>query len=151
MAVTTYTSPAYSQNSSSELKRPCLWENQYKIENLPAWIYTDNQPPKNIQDCEAKLSSLNYTIRDIELQIEIRELELKTGYSRHGNAFDFEKWKIGALKAKQTHLYLLNAYTYWLIKNTPRTLDTAVKLDKLITLLIEEPADFEQKATALLD
>jgi hypothetical protein len=151
MAVTTYTSPAYSQNSSSELKRPCLWEDQYKIENLPAWIYTDNQPPKNIQDCEAKLSSLNYTIRDIELQIEIRELELKTGYSRHGNAFDFEKWKIGALKAKQTHLYLLNAYTYWLIKNTPRTLDTAVKLDKLITLLIEEPADFEQKATALLD
>lgn len=151
MAVTTYTSPAYSQNSSSELKRPCLWEDQYKIENLPAWIYTDNQPPKNIQDCEAKLSSLNYTVRDIELQIEIRELELKTGYSRHGNAFDFEKWKIGALKAKQTHLYLLNAYTYWLIKNTPRTLDTAVKLDKLITLLIEEPADFEQKATALLD
>ncbi len=101
MAVTTYTSPAYSQSSTTELKRPCLWEDKYKIENLPAWIYTDNQPPNNIQDCEAKLSSLNYTIRDIELQIEIRELELKTGYSRHGNAFDFERWKVGALKAKQ--------------------------------------------------
>lgn len=151
MAVTTYTSPAYSQSSTTELKRPCLWDDEYKIENLPAWIYTDNQPPKNIQDCEAKLSSLNYTIRDIELQIEIRELELKTGYSRHGNAFDFERWKVGALKAKQTHLYLLNAYSYWLIKNTRKALDTPSKLDKLITLLIEDPKDFEQKATALLD
>lgn len=151
MAVTTYTSPAYSQSSTTELKRPCLWDDEYKIENLPAWIYTDNQPPKNIQDCEAKLSSLNYTIRDIELQVEIRELELKTGYSRHGNAFDFERWKVGALKAKQTHLYLLNAYSYWLIKNTRKALDTPSKLDKLITLLIEDPKDFEQKATALLD
>lgn len=151
MAVTTYTSPAYSQSSTTELKRPCLWEDEYKIENLPAWIYTDNQPPKNAQDCEAKLSSLNYTIRDIELQIEIRELELKTGYSRHGNAFDFERWKVGALKAKQTHLYLLNAYSYWLIKNTRQTLDSPSKLDKLITLLIEDPKDFVQKAAALLD
>ena len=151
MAVTTYTSPAYSQSSTTELKRPCLWEDAYKIENLPAWIYTDNQPPKDTQECEAKLSSLNYTVRDIELQIEIRELELKTGYSRHGNAFDFERWKVGALKAKQTHLYLLNAYTYWLIKNTPKVLDTPSKLAKLITLLIEDPSDFEQKAKALLN
>jgi hypothetical protein len=151
MALTTYTSPAYSQSSTTELKRPYLWEEKYKIENLPVWIYTDNQPPKDVTECEAKLSSLNYTIRDIELQIEIRELELKTGSSRHGNAFDFERWKVGALKAKQTHLYLLNAYTYWLLKNTPRVLDTSSKLDKLITLLIEDPKDFEQKATALLD
>lgn len=151
MALTTYTSPAYSQSSTTELKRPCLWEEQYKIENLPVWIYTDNQPPKDIRECEAKLSSLNYTIRDIELQIEIRELELKTGSSRHGNAFDFERWKVGALKAKQTHLYLLNAYTYWLLKNTPRALDTASRLDKLIALLIEDPTDFVQKATVLLD
>jgi hypothetical protein len=151
MAVTTYTSPAYSQSSTSELKRPCLWDDEHKIENLPAWIYTDNQPPNSIEECKAKLSSLNYTIRDIELQIEIRELELKTGSSRHGNAFDFERWKVGALKAKQTHLYLLNAYTYWLLKNTPRVLDTASKLDKLIALLIEDPKDFEIKASALLN
>ena len=151
MAVTTYKSPAYLQNTSSELKRPCLWDEQFIIENLPGWIYTDNQPPKDLQDCEAKISSLNYTIRDIELQIEIRELEMSTGSSRHSNAFDHQRWKVGALKAKQTHLYLLNAYTYWMIKNSPKTLDTAVKLDKLIALLIEDPADFEQKATALLD
>ena len=149
--ITTYTSNAYSGNSTSELRRPCLWDEQFIIENLPGWIYTDNQPPKNIQDCEAKVSSLSYTIRDIELQIEIRELEMKTGSSRHNNTYDYERWKVGALKAKQTHLYLLNAYTYWMIKNSPKALDTAVKLDKLIALLIEDPADFEQKATVLLD
>ena len=149
--ITTYTSNAYSGNSTSELRRPCLWADEFKIDNLPTWIYTDNQPPKDLTDCEAKISSLDYTIRDIELQIEIRELELKTGSSRHSSAFDYEKWKVGALKAKQTHYYLLNAYTYWLIKNQRDALDSTSKLDKLIKLLIEDPADFETKAKALLD
>jgi hypothetical protein len=149
--ITTYTSTAYSGSSTNDLRRPCLWEDHFKIDNLPAWIYTDNQPPKDITDCEAKISSLEYTIRDIELQIEIRELELKTGSSRHSSAFDYEKWKVGALKAKQTHYYLLNAYTYWLIKSQRSTLDSPAKLDKLIELLIEDPADFETKARALLD
>lgn len=149
--ITTYTSSAYSANSTTELRRPSLWDEDYKIDNLPAWIYTDNQPPKDIRDCEAKISSLEYTVRDIELQIEIRELELKTGSSRHSSAFDYEKWKVGALKAKQTHYYLLNAYTYWLIKNKRHTLDNDNRLDKLIELLIEDPSDFETKAKALLD
>ena len=148
--ITTYTSNAYSGNSTSELRRPCLWEDEFKIDNLPTWIYTDNQPPKDLTDCEAKISSLEYTIRDIELQIEIRELELKTGSSRHSSAFDYEKWKVGALKAKQTHYYLLNAYTYWLIKSQRSALDSPAKLDKLIELLIEDPTDFETKAKALL-
>ena len=149
--ITTYTSSAYSGSSTSELKRPSLWDDNFKIDNLPTWIYTDNQPPKDIRDCEAKISSIEYTIKDIELQIEIRELELKTGSSRHSSAFDYEKWKVGALKAKQTHYYLLNAYTYWLIKNQRDALDSTSKLDKLIKLLIEDPADFETKAKALLD
>jgi len=149
--ITTYTSTAYSGNSTSELRRPCLWEEDLKIDNLPAWIYTDNQPPKDMCDCEAKISSLEYTIRDIELQIEIRELELKTGSSRHSSAFDYEKWKVGALKAKQTHFYLLNAYSYWLIKKQRSALDNGGRLDKLIELLIEDPADFETKAKALLN
>ncbi len=149
--ITTYTSTAYSANSTTELRRPCLWEDEFKIDNLPTWIYTDNQPPKDTRDCEAKISSLEYTIRDIELQIEIRELELKTGNSRHSSAFDYEKWKVGALKAKQTHYYLLNAYTYWLIKNERRELDSPGKLDMLIELLIEDPSDFETKAKALLN
>ena len=149
--ITTYTSNAYSGNSTNELRRPCLWDDEFKIDNLPTWIYTDNQPPKDITDCEAKISSLEYTVRDIELQIEIRELELKTGSSRHSNAFDYEKWKVGALKAKQTHYYLLNAYTYWLIKNQRNALDSTDRLGKLIGLLIEDPDDFETKAKALLN
>ena len=149
--ITTYTSSAYSGSSTSELKRPSLWDDNFKIDNLPTWIYTDNQPPKDIRDCEAKISSIEYTIKDIELQIEIRELELKTGSSRHSSAFDYEKWKVGALKAKQTHYYLLNAYTYWLIKNKRCALDNPSRLDKLIELLIEDPADFETKAKALLN
>jgi hypothetical protein len=149
--ITTYTSTAYSGSSTNELRRPSLWDDEFKIDNLPTWIYTDNQPPKDIRDCEAKISSLEYTIRDIELQIEIRELELKTGSSRHSSAFDYEKWKVGALKAKQTHYYLLNAYTYWLIKNERGALDSLGKLDKLIELLIEDPSDFETKAKALLN
>ncbi len=56
-----------------------------------------------------------------------------------------------AVKAKQTHYYLLNAYTYWLIKNERRELDSPGKLDKLIELLIEDPSDFETKAKALLN
>ena len=149
--ITTYTSSAYSGSSTSELKRPSLWDDTFKIDNLPTWIYTDNQPPKDIRDCEAKISSIEYTIKDIELQIEIRELELKTGSSRHSSAFDYEKWKVGALKAKQTHYYLLNAYTYWLIKNERSALDSTSKLDMLIKLLIEDPTDFETKAKALLN
>ena len=149
--ITTYTSTAYSGSSTNELRRPSLWDEEFKIDNLPTWIYTDNQPPKDIRDCEAKISSLEYTIRDIELQIEIRELELKTGSSRHSSAFDYEKWKVGALKAKQTHYYLLNAYTYWLIKNERSALDSPGKLDKLIELLIEDPSDIETKAKALLN
>jgi len=148
--ITTYTSTAYSGSSTNELRRPSLWDDEFKIDNLPTWIYNDNQPPKDIRDCEAKISSLEYTIRDIELQIEIRELELKTGSSRHSSAFDYEKWKVGALKAKQTHYYLLNAYTYWLIKKERSAFDNPGKLDKLIELLIEDPSDFETKAKALL-
>lgn len=149
--ITTYTSNAYSKSSTNELQRPSLWDEEFKIDNLPTWIYTDNKPPRDFNDCEAKISSLEYTIKDIELQIEIRELELKTGSSRHSSAFDYEKWKVGALKAKQTHYYLLNAYTYWLIKNQRNELDTPGKLDKLIQLLIEDPTDFETKAQALLN
>jgi hypothetical protein len=151
MVITTYRSDAYSRNISNESERPCLWPEEFRIDNLPTWIYADNQPPKDIRECEAKISSLEFTIKDIELQIEIRELELKTGHSRHSSAFDFEKWKIGALKARQTHLYMLNAYTYWMIKNKPITSGANSKLEKLIKLLIKDPSDFCEQAGLLLD
>ena len=83
--------------------------------------------------------------------MEIRELELRMGNSRHGSSYDYEKWRIQALKAKQTHYYLLNAHKYWLIKQTPEDLDTHGKLRRLISLLIEDPDDFGTKAQALLN
>ena len=140
----------YTSDKSSVTK-PCLWDAEYVIENLPPWIYNDNQSPTSTQECRAKVSALEYTIKDIELQIEIRELELHTGNSRHQSSFDYEKWKVQALRAKQTHFYLLNAYKYWLIKNTPEQVDTDQKLCKLIKLLIEDSDDFELYASRLLE
>lgn len=129
-----------------------LWDKEFIIDNLPIWIYTDNEQPRSISDCKAKISATQYTIKDIDLQIEIRELELKTGNSRHSNAFDYEKWKAQALRAKQTHLYLLNAYTYWLLlsEKNPAALTLDKKLNTLITLLIEDPADFVEQIEKLL-
>lgn len=135
--------------------KPSLWEAKYVIENLPAWIYSDNKQPESIEECKAKISSTEYTIRDIELQIEIRELELKTGSSRHNSSFEFDRWKTQALRAKQTHLYLLNAHKYWLMlnertENEESSKDLKKTLEKLIELLIEEPSDFVAQLETLL-
>lgn len=129
-----------------------VWDKKFIIENLPTWIYSDNPQPTSIEECKAKISAITYTIRDIELQIEIRELELKTGSSRHNSSFEFERWKAQALRAKQTHLYLLNAYTYWLLLSEPKTNEnnTEQKLEELIKLLIEDPSDIFEKLEALL-
>lgn len=134
-----------------QVSKPSNWEPDFVIDNLPPWIYSDNEPPTTVKECRAKVSALEYTIKDIELQIEIRELELHTGNSRHQSSFDYEKWKVQALRAKQTHYYLLNAYKYWLIKNTPDEVDTDQKLRKLVQLLIDEPNDFEIQAALLLN
>ncbi len=132
--------------------KPCLWEERYVIDNLPTWIYTDNKQPTALDECRAKISSIEYTIKDIELQIEIRELELKTGSSRHTNSFDYEKWKGQALRAKQTHMYLLNAYKYWMILNERERNKKSIdeKMSSLIRLLIDEPVDFTAQLENLL-
>jgi len=130
--------------------KPVLWRSEYIVENLPSWIYTDNDEPRGEAECRAKISSLQYTIQDIELQIQIRELELKTGSSRHTNTFDYDKWRTQALRAKQTHLYLLNAYSYWSILNERRKTSEESKLNTVIKLLIEEPKDFVERLEKLV-
>lgn len=132
--------------------KPCLWDKEYIIDNLPLWIYSDNQQPTSLSECRAKISSIEYTIKDIELQIEIRELELKTGSSRHHSSHDYEKWRTQALRAKQTHMYLLNAYSYWFLLNERQNGENKLtnKMNTLITLLIEEPADFVTQLEALI-
>lgn len=133
-------------------QKPNLWDQRYVIDNLPVWIYTDNNQPNSISECKAKISSLKYTIEDIDLQIEIRDLEMKTGSSRHQSSFEFEKWKTQALRARQTHMYLLNAYTYWLLLNERNENENklAYKIDTLIHLLIEDPVDFVPQLEQLL-
>lgn len=134
------------------VSKPILWDDKYVIENLPNWIYTDSPQPRDIAECEAKISSIEYTLRDIDLQIEIRELELKTGSSRHTSNFEYEKWKVQALRAKQTHLYLLNAYKYWLIFNNRENNETNLneKLNKVINILIEDSDTFAVDLKELL-
>lgn len=138
--------------TSLQEQKPYLWGKDYIIENLPAWIYSDNTEPKSVAECKAKVSAIEYTIRDIELQIEIRELELETGNSRHATNFEFQKWRAQALRAKQTHLYLLNAYKYWLLLNEREHNNTDVghKLNKLIKLLALDPPDLFEKLDELL-
>jgi hypothetical protein len=138
--------------SFSSPVKPKLWDDQYVIDNLPTWIYTDNKQPAGFDECRAKISSIEYTIKDIDLQIEVRELELKTGSSRHSNSFDYEKWKAQALRAKQTHMYLLNAYKYWLILNERSVSEEKLnyKLTSLIRLLMDEPEDFVTQLGNLL-
>jgi len=133
-------------------QKPCLWSKEYVIDNLPVWIYSDNAQPTSISECKAKISATEYTIRDIELQIEVRELELQTGNSRHTSNFDFQKWRAQALRAKQTHMYLLNAYTYWLLLNEreQNSQTEPNKVNKVIRLLIDEPKDFVEQLEALL-
>lgn len=132
--------------------KPCLWDKKYIIDNLPVWIYSDNEQPKTISECKARISATEYTIKDIELQIEIRELELKTGSSRHQSSHEYEKWHIQALRAKQTHMYILNAYTYWLLLNERDEGEETLshKVDNLIHLLIEEPDDFVAQLETLV-
>ena len=153
MGISTGTSRTFSNHSTSEVRphKPSLWEEKYIISNLPPWIYSDNEPPLSVKDCEAKISAIEYTIVDIDLQIDIRQSECAMGSSRYKSTFDFEKWRCQALKAKQSQYYLLNAHKYWLILNTTQALDVPKKLDKLIELLVEDSPDFHQQAQALLD
>ena len=83
--------------------------------------------------------------------MEIRQSEMSIGKSRYDNTYDFEKWRLGALKAKQSQYYLLNAYRYWQVLNDNKYDEEDTKLNKLIKLLIEDPKDFVQLAERLLD
>lgn len=136
-----------------EQKLP-LWSKDYIIENLPSWIYSDNPEPKSISECKAKISAIEYTLKDIDLQIQVRELELKTGSSRHSTSFEFDRWKTQALRAKQTHTYLLNAYTYWLLLNekeeNSKEQSVNARLNRVIEILVDEPEDFVTQMLKLI-
>jgi len=72
------------------------------------------------------------------------------GSGKYSNDWEFEKWRVSALRAKQNQYYLLNAYKYWLkLSASPTESDS--KFEKLVKLLIDEPGDFVQQAQELLN
>jgi hypothetical protein len=126
-----------------------LWDAVYIIGNLPSWVYTEHKPPQSLAECRATLAALENTIKDIDLQVEIRGIETETSLDANAQA-NYLKWKVQALRAKQTHMYLHSAYTYWLTLNDPnknKESDTSscvelqAKFKKLVELLAADPAD----------
>jgi hypothetical protein len=154
MESTTLRSSQPSSTFKNVEVKEVLWKQEYIIDNLPPWIYTDNPEPTSISECQAKLSALSFTLQDIDMQIEIRDLEQRIGLSRHNSSYDFEKWKVQALKARQTHLYLQNAYTYWLLlndrKETTAANELESKLKAVMQILIEDGPDFVDQLKELL-
>jgi hypothetical protein len=128
----------------------CAWDKKYVIDNLPPWVYAKHDQPKSVAEAKAKISALEHTLLDMDLQIEVRDIEVKIGESRHATPFDHEKWRAKILRAKQSSLYVLNAFRYWLILNTQDNHSDS-KFNRLVELLIEDPVDFVEKAKTLLD
>lgn len=152
----TTTIPVYRPK---ETEQPFLWAQEYIISNLPPWVYQQNEEPKSLEECDATICKLEHTIEDIDLQIHIREFELETGTGRQQSKYEHDKWVAQALRAKQTHKYLLSAFRYWRIINRHKavtqttTATVALKLGgflvSLCELLKNEPATFEQDVEAV--
>lgn len=154
MATSTSSSTIFSNISSPKSENPSqtfVWDKKYVIENLPPYIYESNEPPSSFAHCEAKISSIELTIIDIDIQIDIKQAEMNLGSGKYSNNWDFEKWRVSALRAKQNQYYLLNAYKYWLKLNDPSLDNSGSRFNKLLKLLIDEPGDFVQQAQELLD
>ena len=128
----------------------CAWDKKYIIDNLPPWVYAKHEQPRSVAEAKAKISALEHTLKDMDLQVEVRDIEVKIGESRHASSFEHEKWRSKILRAKQSSLYVLNAYKYWLILNIEDQYSNK-KFCDLVELLIEDPTDFVQKAKKLID
>jgi len=61
----------------------CAWDRKYIIDNLPPWVYTKHEQPRSVAEAKAKISALEHTLKDMDLQIEVRDIEVKIGESRH--------------------------------------------------------------------
>jgi hypothetical protein len=149
MAISTALSKASAQPSTKQ-NQEFAWDAQYVIDTLPEWVYQNNKEPDSIKECKALISKAGHTLRDIDLQIQIRNAELETETRDLLNIRKFHTWRCQALKAKQSQNYILNAYNYWLALNKTEPLDVSEKLDKLIVLLAEDPDDFLLRVKALI-
>tara|TARA_Y100001972_G_C7552067_1_gene277531 strand:+ start:51 stop:572 length:522 start_codon:yes stop_codon:yes gene_type:complete len=138
-------SPKYEDPGESKLR----WDSRFVIKNLPGWVYTDFAEPTSTSECKALISAAEYTIADIDLQIEIKKADLDRKPSTAAHEA-YQKWLSGALRAKQTNMYLLSAYNYWKLLSVDDEWSTEQKLRRVIELLQEEPEDFTQQLELLL-
>ena len=137
------------QKSKKSSSKDLLWDTRNIISNLPSWVYSDFSEPKTVNECKALISATEYTLRDIDLQIQIRlaELDRKPGASYKE---EYQRWLSGALRAKQTNLYLQSAYNYWLILNEDNEVSLEHKLKQVIQIIANDDEDLVDQLTSLL-
>lgn len=140
--------PLDTKSKKPSSKDP-LWDTKHIISNLPSWVYSDFSEPKSVSECKALVSATEYTLRDIDLQIQIRlaDLDRKPGavYKE-----EYQRWLSGALRAKQTNLYLQSAYNYWLILNEDNEVSLEHKLKKVIEIIADDDEDLVAQLKALI-
>ena len=137
------------QKSKRSSSKETLWDTKHIISNLPSWVYSDFSEPTSVSECKALISATEYTLRDIDLQIQIRlaELDRKPGATYKE---EYQRWLSGALRAKQTNLYLQSAYNYWLILNEDNEVSLEHKLKQVIQIIANDDEDLVDQLTSLL-
>ena len=138
-----------NKNADPNDRKPIQWDERFIVKTLPTWVYRDFSEPKTPNECKALISATKYTIADIDLQIEIKKAELERRPNTAARE-EFMRWHSGALRAKQTNMYLQSAYSYWQILNTDDEWCIESKLRRVIEILTEEPEDFMEQLEELL-
>ena len=126
------------------------WDKEFVLASLPPWIYTENEQPKDVADCQAKLSNIKHILQDMDLQISIKDTQLQLRQGEVTTVTEYNEWLLKILKAKQSYNYLQNAYNNWLILNSPEALDLTNRFDTLVEILIEEPDNYLTELKRLL-
>jgi len=128
------------------------WDPEFVIENLPPWVYKNHPMPRSISECNAKISALEHTLTDMDLQIEVKQCEKKIA-ALNCERFDeigFHEKLRKIIKAKQSTLYVISALKYWYNLNKESD-KLQPKFDALLNLLIEEPVNFVDQVKDLLN
>lgn len=144
----------YSTTSFREVPTLVIkWDSDFVIENLPPWVYKNNPMPLSMNECNAKLSSLDHTLSDMDLQIEVKRCEKKIAEltDESFDEVDFYERLRKIHKAKQSTLYVISALKYWKHLNTDTVFaESDDKFSTLVELLIEDPPNFVDQARDLL-
>ena len=144
----------YSTTSFRETPTVVIkWDSAFVIENLPPWVYKNNHMPLSMNECNAKLSSLDHTLSDMDLQIEVKRCEKRIAEltDESFDEVDFYERLRKIHKAKQSTLYVISALKYWKHLNTATVVaGSDDKFTTLVELLIEDPPNFVDQARNLL-